>query len=307
MRILITGAGQIGRTLAGRAEERGVEAVVLRRSSAAVPGAVRTVAGDAADSAVVRREIRHVDAVVHCVHAGYDPRAWRRSLPGPERVVMDAAADRDVPVLFPESVYAFGASALDLEEGAAVDPCTPLGQVRAELLSARRRHPARTVSLVAGDLIGAAATPGGSIPTATVIRPVSRGLPAMVWGDPDAAHSFTVLDDLAEALLFAAAHVAALAPTGDAVLHTPSPEPISMRRLADLTARQAGRRRPSLRRLPAWPLAVAGLAVPTAASLFRQRYLWGSPMILHPGTLTTRAGLTPTRWGDVRLAGEDDR
>jgi nucleoside-diphosphate-sugar epimerase len=301
MRILVTGAGQIGSTLAERSAAQGIEAVVLRRADRPVPGAARTVVADAADPSAVEREVAGADAVVHCVHTGYDPVTWRRALPGPERTVMDAAARHGVPVVFPESVYAFGDAAQDLTEGAAPQPTTPLGQVRAELLAARRDHPARTVSVVAGDLIGRHATAAGSVPTATVLGPVASGRPALVLGDPDAPHSLTLLEDLADALLFTARNVEALAPSGDAIVHAPSPPPITLRRLADLAASQAGERAARVRALPFWPLALGGLASPAVRSLHAQRHLWTRPMILRPGALTTRWGLEPTPWEDVDL------
>jgi len=90
-------------------------------------------------------------------------------LPDREQAVMDVTAEYGVPVVFPESAYAFGTAAQDLDDGpddgpdggtaeravtGEVEPASPLGEIRARLLAARAAHPARTLSVVAADLIG---------------------------------------------------------------------------------------------------------------------------------------------------------
>lgn len=284
MHIFVTGAGQIARGLIAEILDRGDTATVLRRSAPAVPGA-RTITADAADPDAVMRAAEGADAICHCVHAAYDPVTWRRELPGPERAAMDAAASLGIPVVFPESVYAFGRGAHDLREHPAVSPCTPLGDVRAELLATRAAHPARTLSVVAGDLIGPTATAQGSIPTASVIAPVRAGRTAWVIGDPDVPHAMTAIPDLARAMLRAAGGADRFAPTGDAVLLAPSASP-SLRELAETTAQEAGTGRARIRRVPFWPLASGGALSPTLRSLHQQRYLWEEPTAIHAETLT---------------------
>ena len=285
MTLVVTGAGQIGQEVVAQAAAQGLRSVVIRRGAAAVARA-RTVRGDAGDRELLRRESRGASAILHCVHAAYDPASWRRELPAREQAVMDVAAELGIPVIFPESVYAFGHQAEDLREDAPIDPCTPLGEVRAELLAARAAHPARTLSMVAADLVGPTATTAGSVVTATVINPVRAGRTAWVFADPDLPHSLTQIPDLARAMILAAEYAADLAPTNDRILLAPSPPAISLRELAGLIADDAGRGKPSVRRVPSWPLAVAGLASPTMRSLHRQRYLWERPMVLGGGVLS---------------------
>ncbi|WP_160165417.1 NAD(P)H-binding protein [Acidipropionibacterium acidipropionici] len=107
MKYLITGAGQIGSAIAQQLIDAGHDVAIIRRSEKPVPGtpSARVIAGDAGDTALLERELDGVDAVFHCIHAAYDADAWRKVLPGRELAVMDAAAARDVPVVFPESVY----------------------------------------------------------------------------------------------------------------------------------------------------------------------------------------------------------
>jgi nucleoside-diphosphate-sugar epimerase len=298
MKYLVTGAGQIGRQLVADLSAEGHDVVVLRRGDGAVPGA-RTVSGDAADRELLRTAAAGASAVFHCVHTSYDAAAWERDLPGRERAVMDAAAELGIPVVFPESVYAFGEGARDLSEDAAWEPASPLGEVRRRLLAAREAHPARTLSVVAADLLGPTANPQTSVYKMMVLGPARRGRTAWVMGDPDASRSFTYIPDLSAAMVVAARRCEALAPGGSAVLMAPSGGPLSQRQMAADAARVSGRRRVRVRRIPRWVFTVGGILSPMMRELGRQSYLWRQPSVLRAGRLTDEYGMTPTPWDAV--------
>ena len=292
MKYLITGAGQIGTELTCQLTAAGHEVMILRRGTGAVPGA-RVVSGDAADAALVAELAVGAAAIFHTIHAAYDHRVWRRDLPGREQVVMDVAAQQGIPVVFPESVYAWGHGAEHQVEGASPQPCSPLGQVRAELLAARAAHRAITISIVAGDVYGPTASSGGSVARATIIDPVRAGRPAIVLANPGQPHSFTHLGDLAAAMIHAAGHADELAPAGDRVLHAPTADPVTATALATLVAQQAGRPAARVWGVPRWPVRVAGWFHPVLRELANQSYLWHRPAVLLPGVLTER-GLRTT-------------
>lgn len=294
MRYVVTGAGQIGTQLVARLREDAAEVIVVRPSGAPVPGA-RVIRGDAGDGALMARLLDGADGVFHTVHARYDPGAWRRELPFRELAVMDAAAEHGVPVVFPESVYAFGHAAEDLAEGAALDPCSPLGEVRAELLAARAAHPARTLSIVASDLVGPTASAAASVPTATVVRPVLAGRTAWVLADPGVPHAVTDLRDLADAMV-RAPHLDPAA--ADRVLLAPTREAVSLTELAQMVARRAGVADVRVRVVPGLAVRAAGLVMPLARSLSQQSYLWNRPCVLRPGMLTDE-GHGPRAWDQV--------
>jgi len=288
MRYLITGAGQIGTQLARDLIADGHEVVILRRRADPVGGAeVRS--GDAGDRGALRAAAAGATAVFHCVHTAYSAPAWRRELPWREVAVMD------VPVVFPESVYAFGRGARDLTEATPIAPASPLGRVRADLLAARAAHPARTASVVASDLVGPTAQPATSVILSTVLRPAAAGRRAMVLGDPDAPHAVTYLPDLTRAMTAAVP----LATASDTMLIAPTPAARSQRDMAGDAAAAAGREPAGVFGIPNALLAVgAPFSVPTR-ELFRQRYLWSAPSRLRPGRLTAELGLEPTPWEDV--------
>lgn len=294
MQFLITGAGQIGEQLALDLHAEGHEIVVLRRRAEPVRGAeVRS--GDAGDRETLRSAARGADAIFHCIHAAYSARAWRREPPERELATMDVAAESGIPVVFPESVYAFGHGAQDLSEGSAIAPASPLGHVRADLLAARAAHPARTASVVASDLVGPTARPASAVILSTVLASAAAGRRARVLGDPDAPHAVTYLRDLTRAM----AAAVPLAAASDAVLIAPTPPARSQRTMAADAAAAVGRAPAGVSAIPNAVLAAAAPFSPAVRELFRQRYLWSAPSELRAGRLTTELGIAPTPWDDV--------
>jgi len=300
MRYLITGAGQIGTQLTRDLLAAGHDVTVLRRGTDVEPGA-RFVRGDAGDRATLRTALvgpsdtdTPVDAIFHCIHSSYDAASWRRDLPQRERAVMDVAAEAGVPVVFPESVYAFGTGARDLSEGAPLAPASPLGEIRAELLQARADNAATTLSVVAADLLGPTAVPATSVFLQLVLEPAAKGRRAWVLGDPDVPRTLTAIPDLTAAMAYAAQHAAELAPASDAILHAPSPSPLSQRELARLTAQLLGTNAKGTSRIPSLVLRSAGLFSSTFRELAHQQYLWRERAVLNPGLLCTERGLQPS-------------
>jgi len=294
MRYLITGAGQIGSQLAKDLLHAGHEVIVLRRGSHALPGA-ELVSADAGDRETLKRVAQGAAAIFHCIHTSYSVEAFRRDLPLRELAVMDVAAELGIPVVFPESVYAFGLGARDLHENAPLSPASPLGQARAELLAARAEHEARTASVIASDLIGPTAQPGSAVIPMLVLGPVASGRRAWVLGDPDAPHAVTYLPDLSRAMIAAAP----LASRGDSRLMAPTAPARSQREMAGDAAAALSKRSLGVSRIPS---AVFGLAAPFSASmreLHRQRYLWAAPSLMQPGRLTSELNLVPTPWEAV--------
>lgn len=300
MHHLVIGEGQIGRAIIDRALAEGDSVTVLRRSAAAPEPGARRVTGDLLDPAVLREAVVGADAIHACFHAPYDARIWARDLPPRELAVLDAAAARDIPVTFPESLYGFQGAAADLTEGTPPSPRDAKGEVRKQLLAQRQAHPARTLSLVAADLLGPTAVgTNAAVVCAMLIERIAAGARPIVVGDPAAAHSLTFVPDLAAAMLYAVRHANRLAPEGDAVLHAPSAPARSQAELIVAASELLGER---ARR----PLVIPRLALRALAPLStfaRELHgivgLWYSPSVLQPGVLTTHEGLQPTSWKDA--------
>lgn len=315
MHHLLIGEGQIGQSIVTTALRRGDHVTILRRS-AIDPATdrrrhgddarlIHRIAGDATDRDVLARaaagipEFGQVDTIQACFHAAYDSREWRRTLPVAEQAVLDIAAQQGIPVAFPESMYGYVGRADSLREAAEFAPVDEKGRIRVELINARRAHEARTVSVIASDLIGPT-TVGtfGAVATAMVVEPLVAGRRAFVPGSTRAPHSLTHVPDLAEAMLFAAEHAGELAEHfgTDAVVHAPTAPARSLTELAAATMVELGHpgTSPKITSIPHAVLAAAGLFERTMREIAALKPLWYGPCRLEPGVLTDVYGLRAT-------------
>ncbi|MCT1766970.1 hypothetical protein M3G00_10590 [Brevibacterium casei] len=163
--------------------------------------------GDASSRDAVLQAATEVgaEAIFACVHTAYDSRVWARTLPGLEAAILDAAAELDVPVVFPESVYAFAGLTTPITADAPFAPVEDKGRIRQQLLEARTAHPARVASVIAGDLIGATASPTSSVVRLCLTERIAAGRRAVVPARTDVPHGITVIDDMAATMMQAAA------------------------------------------------------------------------------------------------------
>jgi nucleoside-diphosphate-sugar epimerase len=257
--------------------------------------------GDVLDPAVLDAALVGADAVHACFHAPYDSRVWARDLPPREQAVLDAADRADVPVTFPESMYAWVGAADPLREGDPFAPVEDKGRIRADLLRARRVHHARTLSLIASDLIGPSGVgTGGTIAGALVIEPVAAGRRPWVTADPDQPHTLTFIPDLVSAMLLAAVHAEEL--TGDsrdAILHAPSAPARTLTELAAAAAAATGQPTHRPHRIPRTAVRAAGLGMRLMKEIAGLAPIWYGPCRLETGVLEQRYGLTPTSWEEA--------
>ncbi|WP_083713138.1 NAD-dependent epimerase/dehydratase family protein [Brachybacterium sp. P6-10-X1] len=301
MHHLVIGEGQIGRAVIDRALADGDTVTVLRRTPREPAPGVRRVAGDLLDPQALTEALEGAEAIHASFHTVYDARAWRRELPRREKAVLDAAAERGIPVVFPESMYGFQGEASDLVEGAGPSPRDAKGEVRIELLAQRRAHPARTVSVVASDLVGPTAVgTGAAVASAMVIERIVAGSRPIIYGDPTAPHTLTHIPDLAAAMLHAGRHAERLTGAGsDVVLHAPSaparPQTDLLAEVFRLTG--APPRRPL--RIPLVAMRALSGVNTFARELAGISGLWFAPSVLRPGILTLEEGLEPTSWEEA--------
>lgn len=109
MKFLITGAGPVGRAVARELTSRGHECIILSRHGS-VPDLgpyVQHITGDATQKESYPAD---VDGIVHCIHAAYNAEAWRTLLIPAEDTALRIAAERAIPIVFPESIYGFDPS-----------------------------------------------------------------------------------------------------------------------------------------------------------------------------------------------------
>ncbi|EFG48597.1 NAD dependent epimerase/dehydratase family protein [Brevibacterium mcbrellneri ATCC 49030] len=279
MSFLVVGYGQIGRELVRQLTERGDRVTVVKRSGMPQRRGAEVIQGDVQD-ALSELGSEGFDGVFNCMHAPYSARAWRDALIPREKQLLEWAGD--VPVVFPESVYAWGAGAQELKEGEPVEPASPLGEVRAQLLRNREAYGGKTVSVVAADLIGPTASLAGAVFHQLVFDRVMKGRHPLGMGDVRAPRSITYIPDLVRGMMYAVENAHDL----PSVVHAPAAGPVSQVELARAFARVASKPEPSgVFQIPWTVMKVTGLFSQTFRELHNQKYLWDSPQVLHAGVL----------------------
>ena len=270
---LVIGNGQIGSEIAAQLSTVGVSVRIATRSGPRTPAQVGVstavsassltqsaasapvhIKADASDRAQLARAAEGVDAIFACAHAAYDSRVWERLLPSLDSAVLDTAAQLDIPVVFPESVYAFAGLGDPITETSPFAPVEDKGRIRQRLLDARASHTATSASVVAGDLLGRTAETATSV----VRMCITRGRRAFVPARTDVAHGITVIADLAAAMI-RAAELLTDVPAGTHAIHiAPSSNP-TLAEIAVFTHSELGSRQKRPLALPRWSVRAAGL------------------------------------------------
>ncbi|GAA1845909.1 NAD(P)-binding domain-containing protein [Brevibacterium marinum] len=326
---LIIGYGQIGAEIASQLSAAGVHTTVATRSgperapsaattpmtastatasasgassatTASAPGIggaqVSHIRTDASDSAQLLQAAEGVDVIFACAHAAYDSRVWARLLPQLDSAVMDTAASLGIPVVFPESVYAFAGLRGAITETSPFAPVEDKGRIRQSLIEARQAHPATSASVVAGDLLGTTAQQWSSVVRMCITDPIAKGRRAFVPARTDVAHGITVIGDLAAAMI-RAAHTLADVPANSHRLHiAPSSNP-TLGELVEFTHRHLGSKPKRPLVLPRWSTRVAGVVERSMFELNQLAPIWYSPCVIEPGELGASLGTTDWRQG----------
>ncbi|WP_210602591.1 NAD-dependent epimerase/dehydratase family protein [Brevibacterium oceani] len=311
---LIIGNGQIGAEIATQLTHAGTTVRIATRSGG-VPAAAHshstpteggaaattTVAAptrlkaDASDREQLIEAARGADVIFACAHAAYDSRVWERVLPALDAAVLDTAAKLDIPVVFPESVYAFAGLNRPITEDSPFAPVEDKGRIRQRLLEARAAHPATSASVIAGDLLGRTAEPKTSVVRMCITEPIAHGRRAFLPARADVAHGITVIADLAAAMIRAAELLADVAAGTHRLLIAPSSNP-TLSEIAEFTHSELGSRAKRPLALPHWVIRTIGLFDRSMYEVGQLGPIWYEPCVIEPGTL---AGSVPTTdWRD---------
>lgn len=189
--------------------------------------------------------------------SAYSEKIWRAELFSTEHTVLTVAAEIGVVVIFPESLYAYTATAMPMTEQSPRTATTGKRAVRAELLAARTASDTPTVSVVARDFFGPYtfnAHAGERMLTAVLGATL-----LLAMGSADQSHSFTYVPDLAGA--YAAA---------------------------------AGLPAPKVGNLPGWLIRAAGLVHAPTRELAEMLYQFDGAFVLDSTHTEQMLGLTPT-------------
>jgi nucleoside-diphosphate-sugar epimerase len=215
---------------------------------------------------------------------------------------MLAAAERAGVVLVTMSnLYGYGPASHPLSERDPLAATGPKGKiwaaVWAQALAAHQAGRVRVAEARAAGYFGPGARQQSMLGQRTVPR-LLAGRPVGVLGDPDAAHSWTYLPDIAVALVTLGTDPRAWG----RAWHVPANPPMSQRELFSALARLAGVQAPRVRALPGWQLRAARMAVPSARERDEVGYQFGRPFVIDSSAFQATFGARPTPMPDALAA-----
>lgn len=317
---LVIGNGQIGSEIAAQLTASGTDVRIATRSGsgsssagagtsyATAPSETSSTTGtttvsapthiraDASDRAQLAEAAAGVDAIFACAHAAYDSRTWEQLLPRLDAAILDTAAELGIPVVFPESVYAFAGLDSPITETSPFAPVEHKGRIRQRLIEARDSHPATSASVIAGDLLGRTAEKWSSVVRMCITEPVSAGRWAMVPARTDVPHGITVIADHAAAMIQAAEDLKDV-PAGTHQLRIAPASNPTLAEIADFTADLLGKNRKRPVSVPRWTTRAIGAFERSFYELNQLAPIWYEPCVIASSDLAETVGTTDWREG----------
>lgn len=269
---VVVGRGAIGTALAALLRDAGHEVRQVSRGGGAQDG-IEPLALDAADQEALAVVTKGADALYNCVNPPYD--AWPDLWPPLAASFLHAAERSGAVLVTTSNLYGDGPVDRPMTEDLPLAGTGTKARVRAGMWrDALARHEAGRVRVTearASDYYGPGVTDTGFL-AARAVPPLLEGRPVRVLGDPDAAHTFTYVPDIARTLAVLAVDERAWGRPW----HVPSAEPLTQRRALARMADLAGAPTPDVRPVPAAVVRVARLVSPLVRELGERRPTNGS-------------------------------
>lgn len=292
---LVVGAGPVGTALALRLADAGSRVRVVTRSGGGPSHPlVERVALDASDSDRLADAARGASVVYNCANPGSYPH-WERVWPPLAASILRAAEATGAVLATMANLYGYGPVDGPMRRDTPLRPSDHKGVLRARMwedaLAAHDAGRVRVTEARASDYLGPTApASNGLLPMYAAATLAGR--PATVFGDPDAPHSWTAVDDIAATLDVLGRDERAW---GSAWL-VPSNPPVSVRDVLRALGERAGTGEPRLRRMPRWVLAAGGTVVPILREVTGVLYQFERPFVVDASETTDTFGVTPTDW-----------
>ncbi len=299
---VIVGSGPIGSRTATLLAERGEKVRVITRSGRG-PGGVERVAAEAADNRRLTELTKGATAIYNCANPAYH--TWLTDWPPLAASILQAAQANEARLVIFGNLYGYGPVDAPITDTTPLAATHPKLRVRRQMweeaLAAHQAGRVRVTEARASDFIGSEANSGLS---EMVLKRTLNGKRAYVYGNPDAPHSWTNVDDAAQTLATLAGDDRAF---GKAWL-VPTAPALSMRAAALRANELLGLPKAELTVMPYGALWAMGLFSTMMKELRSTYYQFARPFIVDSSLTEQTFGLKPTPIDDsLRACARTDR
>lgn len=289
---IIIGAGPTGSATAHLLASTGRKVRVITRSGSGpdLPG-VELVAADASDHDRLISLTTDAEAIYNCANPPYH--RWTTDWPPLAASLLAAAEANGAVMVTLSNLYGYAHPTSPMRATDPLDPQSVKGAVRATMwhdaLAAHQAGRVRVTEARASDFIGPGLGDNGHMGD-RVINRIRNGKSVKVIGDPDLAHSWTAIADVARTLVMLATNESAWG----RAWHVPTEPAMTQRELIHAMCETAGVAPVKVGSLPNAALRLAGLFIPAVREMQEIRYQFDAPFIIDSEETTTAFGLQAT-------------
>jgi nucleoside-diphosphate-sugar epimerase len=288
---VIVGAGPVGTTTALLLADLGHQVKVITRSGGGPKHPnVERVALDAINVSALTKATAGAAAIYNCVNPPYH--RWPTDWPPLANAMLAAAESSGAVLVIMGNLYGYGPMTQPMKESDPLASTGVKGGVRIKMwrdaLAAHESGRIRATEVRASDFIGPEVL--NSHLGERVIPKLLKGKGVQVLGNPDMAHSFTFMPDVARSLVTAATDERAWGKAW----HVPTNPAISSREMITTMSKIAGVAPVKVSSIPNALLKVGGLFSPMFRELPEMLYQFDRPFLVDSSLFTSTFGLNAT-------------
>ena len=293
---MIVGAGPVGSLTASLLARSGIDVrLISRHGDGPDESRVERVQADASNPDVLRGLATGAAVIYDAASPPYD--RWVSDWPPLAASLLSAAEASGAVLVTVSNLYGYGRPAHPMLETDPLTATTAKGRVRASMwqdaLAAHQQGRVRATELRSSDYFGPRVRL--SQMGERVIPRVLEGKAVRVIGDPDVAHSWTYITDVARALVTLGSDERAWGRPW----HTPTNPPMSQRQFIGALCAAAKLPAVSVRTIPPAVTSALGLVMPIIREIAEVRYQLDSPFIVDSSAAQSVFGLLPTPMPDA--------
>jgi nucleoside-diphosphate-sugar epimerase len=281
----IVGAGPIGSRVAQILAGRGEKVKVITRSGRGPKGdGIELVAADASDAARLIEVTAGAKTLYNCANPVYH--RWLTDWPPLANAMLQAAKANNAVLAAVNNLYGYGPVEGPITESTPMAATHPKLRIRARMWEDMLASGIPVTEVRASDYIGVKAN---SVLEDVVLKRTLKGQTAYSFGDKDAPHSWTNVDDTARALVTVAGEERAWGRPW----HVPTAPARSVQAVAERANELAGLGKPKVVTIPYAALWTMGLFSKTIRELRATYYQFAQPFVLDSSFTERTFGLKP--------------